>query len=78
MNQVRGNRNPRHPEIRWSLGTAIKSRQRAAPYPDTRKQKDAAPKLKEGSHEKKEENAAFATWPSECHVKEQDSYLLLF
>jgi hypothetical protein len=34
--------------------------------------------VKEGLHEKKEEYAAFATWPSECHVKEQDSYLLFF
>jgi hypothetical protein len=40
---------------RWFLGTAIKSRLRAAPYPDTRKQKDAAPKTTEGLHQKKKE-----------------------
>jgi hypothetical protein len=46
VKQVWGNKNPRNPEIRWFLGTAIKSRLRAAPYPATRKQKDAAPKGK--------------------------------
>jgi hypothetical protein len=40
---------------RWFLGTAIKSWLRATPYPATRKQKDAAPKAKEGLPEKKEE-----------------------
>jgi hypothetical protein len=55
VNQLRGNKNPSNPEIRWFLGTAIKSRLRAAPYLDTRKQKDAAPKAKEGLHQKKEE-----------------------
>src|SRR4029453_733167 len=37
---------------RWCLGTAIKSWLRAAPYPATRKQKDAAPKAMEGLHQK--------------------------
>ena len=55
--QVRGNRNPRNPEIRWFLGTAIKGRLRAAPYPDTHRQKDAAPKkAMEGLPEKKEKH----------------------
>ena len=31
VNQVGGNKNPSNPEIRWFLGTAIKSRLRAAP-----------------------------------------------
>jgi Ca2+-binding RTX toxin-like protein len=39
---------------RWFLGTAIKSWLRAGPYPDTRKQKDAAPKTTEGLPEKEE------------------------
>ena len=65
VNQVWGNKNPRNPEIRWFLGTAIKSWLRDAPYPATHKQKDAAPKVREGLHEKKEEYAAFATCPSE-------------
>jgi Ca2+-binding RTX toxin-like protein len=41
-------------EIRWFLGSAIKSWQRAGLYPDARKQKDAAPQAKEGVPEKKE------------------------
>jgi hypothetical protein len=41
---------------RYFLGTAIKSWLRAAPYPAAHKQKDEAPKVKEGLHEKKEEN----------------------
>jgi hypothetical protein len=45
VTQVQGNKNPRDPQIRWILGTAIKSRQRAAPYPATHEQKDAAPKV---------------------------------
>jgi hypothetical protein len=54
VKQVWGHKNPRNLQIRWSLGTVIKSWLRAAPYPDTRKQKDAAPKAKEGLPEKKE------------------------
>jgi hypothetical protein len=51
-----GSKNPRNLQIRWFLGTAIKSWLRAVPYPATRKQKDAAPKkAKEGLHQKKEE-----------------------
>jgi hypothetical protein len=51
-----GSKNPRNLQIRWYLGTAIKSRQRAAPYPASRRQKYAAPKkAKEGLHQKKEE-----------------------
>ena len=42
--------------FRWFLGAAVKGRLRAAPYPATRRQKDAAPKAKKGLHEKKEEN----------------------
>ena len=57
MNHVRGNRNPQNSEIRWFLGTAIKGRLRAAPYPDTHRQKDAAPKkAMEGLPEKKEKH----------------------
>lgn len=46
--QLRGNKNPRNPEIGWFLGTAIKSWLRAGLYPATCKQKDAAPKLRRG------------------------------
>ena len=62
VNQVRGNKNPKKPKVRWFLGTAIKSWQRAAPYPATHEQEYAAPKS-EGFPEKKEENAAFGTGP---------------
>jgi hypothetical protein len=53
VNQLRGNKNLRNPEIRWFLGTAIKSWLRAGPYSATSRQKDAAPKAKEGLLQKK-------------------------
>jgi hypothetical protein len=59
VKQVRGNKNPRSPEIRWFLGTAIKSRLRAGPYPATHKQKDAGPESKGGvAREEGEANEA--------------------